>query len=296
MKFVVTAGPTREHLDPVRFLSNPSTGKMGFAVARAAAMRGHEVALVAGPVSLKTPRGVRRIDVTSAREMLAAVEKELFSNSRDMARDSGGRVGDAPLPIGDSGGRVGDAPLPIGDSGGRVGDAPLPIDDSGGRVGDAPLPVGAALRADRTSQCSMVFVSTAAVADWRPAKCAARKLKKGQMADTLKLVRNPDILKEIGRRTKTVHSPTHPLTHSPTYLVGFAAETNDVIAEARRKCREKNLDMIVANDVTEKGSGFGVDTNRVTLVRKDGSVERLPLMTKLAVARRIVRECENLCP
>ena len=254
MKFVVTAGPTREHLDPVRFLSNPSTGKMGFAVARAAAMRGHEVVLVAGPVSLKTPKGVRRIDVTSAREMLAAVEKELFSNSRDMVRDSGGRVGDAPLPV------------------------------------------GAALRADRTSQCSMVFVSTAAVADWRPAKCAARKLKKGQMSDTLKLVRNPDILKEIGRRTKTVHSSTRPLTHSPTYLVGFAAETNDVIAEARRKCREKNLDMIVANDVTEKGSGFGVDTNRVTFLRKDGSVERLPLMTKLAVARRIVRECEDLCP
>ena len=268
MKFVVTAGPTREHLDPVRFLSNPSTGKMGFAVARAAAMRGHEVALVAGPVSLKTPKGVRRIDVTSAREMLAAVEKELFANSRDMVRYSSGRVGDAPLPTG----------------------------DSGGRVGDAPLPVGAALRADRISQCSMVFVSTAAVADWRPAKCAARKLKKGQMSGILKLVRNPDILKTVARRTKTTHSPTHPLTHSPTYLVGFAAETNDVIAEARRKCREKNLDMIVANDVTEKGSGFGVDTNRVTFVRKDGSVERLPLMTKLAVARRIVRECEDLCP
>jgi phosphopantothenoylcysteine decarboxylase/phosphopantothenate--cysteine ligase len=116
------------------------------------------------------------------------------------------------------------------------------------------------------------------------------------MSDTLKLVRNPDILKTVARRTKTAHSPTHPLTHSHTYLVGFAAETNDVIAEARRKCREKNLDMIVANDVTEKGSGFGVDTNRVTLVRKDGSVDRLPLMTKLAVARRIVRECEDLCP
>ena len=254
MKFVVTAGPTREHLDPVRFLSNPSTGKMGFAVARAAAMRGHEVALVAGPVSLKTPKGVRRIDVTSAREMLAAVEKELFANSRDMVRYSNGRVGDAPLPV------------------------------------------GAALRADRISQCSMVFVSTAAVADWRPAKCAARKLKKGQMSGILKLVRNPDILKAVARRTKTTHSPTHPLTHSPTYLVGFAAETNDVLAEARRKCREKNLDMIVANDVTERGSGFGVDTNRVTFVRKDGSVERLPLMTKLAVARRIVRECEDLCP
>lgn len=227
MKFVVTAGPTREHLDPVRFLSNPSTGKMGFAIARAAAMRGHEVALVAGPVSLKTPKGVRRIDVTSAREMLAAVEEE-------MSKAKSGKP--------------------------------------------------------------TVFVATAAVADWRPAKCAARKLKKGQMSDTLKLVRNPDILKTVARRTKTTHSPTHPLTHSPTYLVGFAAETNDVIAEARRKCREKNLDMIIANDVTEKGSGFGVDTNRVTFVRKDGSVERLPLMTKLAVARRIVRECEDLCP
>ena len=213
MKFVVTAGPTREYLDPVRFLSNPSTGKMGFAVARAAAKRGHEVALVAGPVSLKTPKGVRRIDVTSAREMLAAVEKELFYSS----------------------------------------------------------------------QCSMVFVSTAAVADWRPAKCAARKLKKGQMSDTLKLVRNPDILKEIGRRAKGV------------CLVGFAAETNNVLSEARRKCREKNLAMIVANDVTEKGSGFGADTNRVTFVRRDGTAEMLPLMTKLAVARRIVRECEGLC-
>ena len=225
MKFVVTAGPTREHLDPVRFLSNPSTGKMGFAVARAAAMRGHEVALVAGPVSLKTPKGVRRIDVTSAREMLAAVERELSQQ--------------------------------------------------------AP---------------GTVFVSTAAVADWRPAKCAARKLKKGQMSGILKLVRNPDILKTVARRTKMTHSPTRPLTHSPTYLVGFAAETNDVIAEARRKCREKGLEMIVANDVTERGSGFGVDTNRVTFVRKDGSVERLPLMTKLAVARRIVRECEDICP
>ena len=214
MKFVVTAGPTREHLDPVRFLSNPSTGKMGFAVARAAAMRGHEVALVAGPVTLKTPKGVRRIDVTSAREMLAAVEQE-------MAKAKG----------------------------------------------------------------AVVFVATAAVADWRPAKCAARKLKKGQMSDTLKLVRNPDILKTVARRPR-----------KNLVAVGFAAETNDILAEARRKCREKNLDMIVANDVTEKGSGFGVDTNRVTLVRKDGSAERLPLMTKLAVARRIVRECEDLCP
>ena len=240
MKFVVTAGPTREHLDPVRFLSNPSTGKMGFAVARAAAMRGHEVALVAGPVSLKTPKGVRRIDVTSARDMLAAVERELSQQAPRITHQRRSRAG------------------------------------TSGEAAQAP---------------GTVFVSTAAVADWRPAKCAARKLKKGQMSDTLKLVRNPDILKTVARRTK--HQAPARIARASTIFVGFAAETNDVVVEARRKCREKNLDMIVANDVTEKGSGFGVDTNRVTLVRKDGSVDRLPLMTKLAVARRIVRECES---
>jgi phosphopantothenoylcysteine decarboxylase/phosphopantothenate--cysteine ligase len=204
MKFVVTAGPTREHIDPVRFLSNPSTGKMGFAVARAAAERGHEAVLVAGPVALKTPKGVRRVDVTSAREMLAAVESEV--------------------------------------------------------AGDG------------------IFVATAAVADWRPAKCAAKKLKKRDMTGVLKLVRNPDILKTVKCRRK----------------IGFAAETNDVLAEAARKCREKGLEMIVANDVTAKGAGFGTDTNRVTFLGKDGSVESLPLMSKLAVARRIVRFAESL--
>ena len=207
MRFVITAGPTREHIDPVRFLSNPSTGKMGFAIARAAASRGHDVTLVAGPVSLKTPKGVRRIDVVSAREMMAAVKKALGEGVR--ATD--------------------------------------------------------------------VFIATAAVADWRPAKCAAKKLKKGEMSGTLRLVRNPDILKTVKGVRK----------------VGFAAETNDVLAEARRKCREKGLEMIVANDVTKKGSGFGTDTNRVTFVRKDGSVERLPLMSKLSVARRIVKELEG---
>ena len=221
LRFVVTAGPTREHIDPVRFLSNPSTGKMGFAIARAAARRGHDVTLVAGPVSLKTPKGASRVDVVSAREMLAAVERALSSVSTKHQRR-------------------------------------------------------------RRASTSAVFISTAAVADWRPAKCAERKLKKGQMSDTLKLVRNPDILKEIGRR------------RVGAMLVGFAAETDDVLAEARRKCREKGLEMIVANDVTEKGSGFGTDTNRVTFVKKDGTVERLPLMSKLAVATRIVREVERL--
>lgn len=204
MKFVITAGPTREYIDPVRFLSNPSTGKMGFAVARAAAERGHSAVLVTGPVALRTPKGVRRVDVTSAREMFAAVEGELDSDT--------------------------------------------------------------------------VLVATAAVADWRPRTCAAKKLKKGEMSDTIKLVRNPDILKSARCRRK----------------IGFAAETNDVLAEAARKCREKGLEMVVANDVTEKGAGFGCDTNRVTFVRKDGSAERLPLMSKLAVARRIVRFAEGL--
>ena len=205
MTFTVTAGPTREHLDPVRFLTNPSTGKMGFAVAHAAAARGHDVTLVAGPVSLKTPKGVKRVNVTSAREMLAAVESAIGS-------------------------------------------------------GDG------------------VLVATAAVADWRPAKCAAQKLKKSQMSNTIKLVRNPDILKSVKCRHK----------------IGFAAETNDVMREAARKCREKDLAMIVANDVTEKGAGFGSDTNKVTFLKRDGSVEQLPLMSKLAVARRIVRFAEGL--
>ena len=212
MKIIVTAGPTREYLDPVRFLSNPSTGKMGFAIAAEAARRGHEVVLVAGPVALKTPDGVRRVDVTSARVMLAAVKGVL----------------------------------------------PAPAAESGGGT---------------------VLVSTAAVADWRPAKCAAKKLKKGQMSGVLRLVRNPDILKSARAEVK----------------VGFAAETGDAVPEARRKCREKGLGMIVANDVTEKGAGFGTDTNRVVFLRADGTRESLPLMSKLAVAGRIVRECEGFC-
>ena len=212
MRFLVTAGPTREHLDPVRFLSNPSTGKMGFAVARAAAKRGHAVTLVAGPVALATPPGVVRVDVTSAREMLAAAEAAL---------------------------------------------------------------------ADGT-----VVVATAAVADWRPADCATVKLKKESMDGTLKLVRNPDILRALRERIVREGLDAR--------LIGFAAETGDVFAEATRKCREKGLEMIVANDVTEPGVGFGTDTNRVVFIRRDGTSERLPLMSKLAVARRIVRFAEGV--
>ncbi|MCQ2389476.1 MAG: hypothetical protein MJ138_07165 [Kiritimatiellae bacterium] len=217
MKFVVTAGPTREHLDPVRFLSNPSTGKMGFAVARAAARAGHDVTLVAGPVALATPKGVARVDAVSARDVLAAVEAALAA------------------------------------------------------VKDAPDGVA--------------LVMTAAVADWRPATCAAKKLKKSAMSGTLKLVRNPDVLKTVRAKTRT-------WKRKPV-LVGFAAETGEPTAEAARKCREKGLAMVVANDVTQPGAGFGVDTNRVTFVLADGTLEPLPLMTKDAVARRIVEKCRT---
>ena len=220
MRIVVTAGPTREHLDPVRFLSNPSTGKMGFAVAAAAARRGHDVTLVAGPVSLRTPKGVRRVDVVSAREMM---ERCLES---------------------------------LGGSGGS---------ESSGGLG------------------RVAFVSTAAVADWRPARCAAQKLKKREMSSTLKLVRNPDILKTISKLSK----PPQPL------LVGFAAETENVLSEAARKCREKGLAFIVANDVTERGSGFGADTDRVTFVFPDGTRKAFPLLSKRRVAAEVVRELER---
>lgn len=201
MRIVITAGPTREHLDPVRFLSNPSTGKMGFAIAAEAASRGHEVTLIAGPVTLKTPKGVTRVDVISARDMLKAVK---------------------------------------------------------------------ATEAD-------VLIATAAVADWRPAKRALRKLKKGSMDGNLRLVRNPDILKTVKGLRK----------------VGFAAETNDVLREASRKCRDKGLEFIVANDVTQQGSGFGTDTNQVTFVFPDGTLKKFPLMTKRMVARKIIDEIDD---
>ena len=208
MNLLVTAGPTREPLDPVRFLSNRSTGKMGFAVAQAAAEAGWGVTLIAGPVSLPTPPGVRRVDVTTALEMLAAVERELPG-------------------------------------------------------------------------CD-VFVSTAAVADWRPEVCSPTKLKKAAMAGVLRLVPNPDILKTI-----------LPLKGSRRF-VGFAAETGEPTAEAVRKLREKGLDLIVANDVTAPGAGFAVETNRVTFLFPDGRREALPLLSKHKVAERLINSLPRL--
>ena len=202
MNILITAGPTREHLDPVRFLSNRSTGKMGFAVAQAAAERGHAVTLIAGPVSLPTPAGVTRVDVVSARDMLGAVEKL------------------------------------------------LPGHDA--------------------------LVMSAAVADWRPKRASAGKLKKSDMNPVLELEPNPDILKTI-----------RPLKGLRLF-VGFAAETGDPLAEARRKLVSKGLDLIVANDVTRPDAGFAVDTNRVTLLSGNEPPDALPLQSKLEVGRAIV--------
>jgi phosphopantothenoylcysteine decarboxylase/phosphopantothenate--cysteine ligase len=204
---LVTAGPTREHLDPVRFISNRSRGKMGFAIAGAARTRGHDVTLIAGPVALATPPGVLRLDVVSARDMLAAVRER----------------------------------LPAADA----------------------------------------LIMVAAVADWRPRRCSDLKLKKRDMHPVLELEANPDILAAMG-----------PLKGERLF-VGFAAETGDPLPEARRKLAAKGLDLIVANDVAQADAGFGVDTNRVTLIARDGTVTPLPVLSKEAVAERIVAWVEQ---
>lgn len=193
-KVLVTAGPTREAIDPVRYISNHSSGKMGYAIAAAAAARGAEVVLVTGPTALTPPPGVRTVPVDTAAEMLTAVLAE--------------------------------------------------YDD-----------------------CDAV-VKAAAVADYRVAAPAEHKIKKNDAELTLTLTKNADILAELGRRKR------HQV------LVGFAAETRDLVDNARAKLAKKNLDLVVANDVTVPGAGFGADTNVVRLLHRDGRVEHFDVMAK----------------
>lgn len=205
---LVTAGPTYEPIDPVRFIGNRSSGKMGYAIAAAAARRGARVILVSGPTRLPTPAGVERVDVTTALEMRDAVLR--YAGAAD------------------------------------------------------------------------VVIKAAAVSDYRVERVAEQKLKRrGDGALELRLVPNPDILAELGRRKRPGQ-----------LLVGFAAETAretaHLLEEARRKLAAKNCDLLVANDVTEAGAGFDVDTNRVTFVRADGGVEELPLMSKASVAEALL--------
>jgi len=205
---LLTAGPTQEDLDPVRFLTNRSSGRMGYAVAEAAAQRGAKVILVTGPTALDTPAGVTRVNVRSASEMLHSVE-EHFS-------------------------------------------------------------------------AATIAVFAAAVADYRPAEAASQKIKKTAGDITLRLEPNPDILAIIARKRG------HRL------VVGFAAETDRVAENARKKLTEKDADLIVANDLTAEGAGFDVDTNIVTLFARDGRDLALPKLSKREVAHRILDEVVRL--
>ncbi|MBC7347496.1 MAG: bifunctional phosphopantothenoylcysteine decarboxylase/phosphopantothenate--cysteine ligase CoaBC, partial [Clostridia bacterium] len=199
---LVTAGGTREYLDPVRFLGNASSGKMGYAVAAEAQRRGATVTLVTGPTALAPPPGVEVIAVESAAEMYEAV----------LARAGTARV----------------------------------------------------------------VVKAAAVADFRPKERAPVKIKKAGGPPVIELEPTPDILGELGR-----------LKRPEQILVGFAAETENAVEHAREKLVAKNLDLMVVNDVTRPGAGFGGDTNIVTFLFGDGQVEELPRLTKAEVARRL---------
>lgn len=204
VRVLVTAGPTREPVDPVRYISNRSSGKMGYAVAVAAAERGARVTLVSGPVSIPAPDGVDVINVLTAGEMRDAV-------------------------------------------------------------------MGCQANSD-------VIVMLAAVADYRSAEISDRKIKKNEGQMTLRLEKNPDILEELGR------------AKGNRLLIGACAETEDLTENARRKLEKKNLDMMIANDVTQEGAGFEVDTNIIRLLKRDGSVRDLPLMSKIEAARIIADE------
>ncbi len=204
MKILVTAGPTEEPIDPVRFITNRSTGKMGYALAGAGAARGAEVILISGPTSLKSPLGVTLCNVRTAQEMRNAV----FAHRADCA----------------------------------------------------------------------VIIKAAAVSDYRPRDAASQKIKKGDNAVSLDLVRNPDILFELGQRK----------SEFPHILVGFAAETQDLLANAMEKVRKKNLDMIVANDVSRRDAGFAADTNQVKIIYADGRMEDSPLLSKDEIANLIL--------
>jgi phosphopantothenoylcysteine decarboxylase/phosphopantothenate--cysteine ligase len=200
-KLLITAGPSREPLDPVRYISNRSSGKMGYALARAAVQRGAEVVLISGPTALEPPAGVKLTPVNTAAEMRQAILNEFAT-------------------------------------------------------------------------CTAVIMA-AAVADYHPVEFSPEKIKRGKGPLDVRLEPNPDILKELSQRKDR------------KLLVGFAAETGNLDDNAEKKLHEKNLDMIVANDVTKEGSGFDGDTNIVTIFDRRGASRSLPLMSKDKVAEQI---------
>ncbi|MBT3239888.1 MAG: bifunctional phosphopantothenoylcysteine decarboxylase/phosphopantothenate--cysteine ligase CoaBC [Chloroflexi bacterium] len=211
-KILVTAGGTQEAIDPVRFITNRSSGKQGFAIAQVAIDMGAEVRLISGPNLLPTPIGVERTDVRSAEEMSAAV-------------------------------------------------------------------ISHTANAD-------VLIMAAAVADYRPIKNSSEKIKKSSGIPEIKLKATQDILKNVSEEKKK--------SGKPKVIIGFAAESKDVIENAEKKLLEKGLDFIVANDISAKDAGFEVDTNRVTIISADGSKEALPLLTKEQVAIAILEKVEEI--
>lgn len=209
---LITAGPTREAFDPARFISNRSSGKMGYALATTARQRGAQVTLISGPTSIQPPSGVKIINVTTALEM----EEAVLSHAPQMN----------------------------------------------------------------------VVVMSAAVSDFRPEKEEAHKVKKGTASTTLCLAANPDILRGLGERKKK--SSCFPL------LVGFAAESRNHLEEGTRKLQEKNLDLIVVNDIGGTETGFETDTNRVSIIDRDQAIEELPLLSKEETAHRIWDSVDRL--
>ncbi|MBA2341690.1 MAG: bifunctional phosphopantothenoylcysteine decarboxylase/phosphopantothenate--cysteine ligase CoaBC [Pyrinomonadaceae bacterium] len=209
-RVLITAGATREEIDPVRFLSNRSSGRMGFALAEAAQSRGAEVTLVAGATTAEVPANVRVLRATTAEEMRARVLEEISN--------------------------------------------------------------------------STIFIGAAAVADYRPITRLAEKIKKSDGHFTLTLEPTPDILAEVSRTR-----------HEGLLVIGFAAETIDVVRHAREKLKRKNLDCVVANDVTSDGAGFDVETNIITIIKPDDAAPvTLPVMSKLDAAHRILNEIKDL--
>ena len=209
---LVTAGGTQESIDPVRFLTNRSSGKQGYALAQAALDMGAQVTLISAPTSLEPPQGARLVNAASASEMQSAV-----------------------------------------------------------------------LQACATAD---VLIMAAAVADFKPAKSASHKIKKASGLPVIELEPTPDILALVSDKKQR--------SGMPQVLIGFAAETQDLLSNAAAKLKAKNLDLIVANDVSGSGSGFGTDTNQVTLLFPDGHAKPLPLLTKSEVAEKVLAEVIKL--
>jgi phosphopantothenoylcysteine decarboxylase/phosphopantothenate--cysteine ligase len=204
-KILVTTGPTFEDIDPVRFIGNRSSGKMGYAIAKAAFLRGADVTLISGTSSEIAYQEINKVNVRSAYEMKTAVDKEIKKND--------------------------------------------------------------------------VLIMSAAVADYKPSKISSKKLKKEKNLTEIKITKTEDILSSVKKSNKII--------------VGFALETDNEIANAKKKLKEKQLDMIVLNSLKDKSTGFEFDTNKVTLIKKSGKTINLPLQSKFQIANKILSEVLN---